>query len=85
MGLHDPEHTLGLERLSPVGPGRVRASVEDKVGDVEVEVVDKVADDVHPLPQCVVSETMDKEEVGLGVVRGFGDPAVHVGPVLEVR
>lgn len=41
-------------------------------------------DHVGPLPQRVGSEAVDEEKVGLVLVAGLGDPAVHDGSVFQV-
>lgn len=85
VGLHDPHHALGLERLGPVRPGGGRLAEEEEIGDVDVEVGGDVAEEVNELPHRVDSEAVDEEEVALGRVWGLRNPAVHGGTaVFEV-
>lgn len=57
---------------------------EEEVRDVDVEAACEGRNEVVPLPDCVGTHAVDEEEVGLGVLVGFGGPAVHDGAVAEI-
>nr|GMD52313.1 14-3-3-like protein [Ipomoea batatas] len=77
-------HALRLERVGPLGSGRVGLPEEHQVRHVYVEVRGQDPDRVPPLPHRVGSEPVEEHQVGSGRPPGLRHPAVHDGAVAEV-
>lgn len=80
--LHEAHHALRLESLAPLGAVGGRIAEEEQVRDVDVEARHHVAEQFAVLPHGVGAEAVDEDEVGLGLLVRFGDPAVHGGAVV---